>query len=227
MQITDIITRFLDVVFSLLALIFLMPIFIPIMIILKLTGEGEIFYFQNRIGKDEKYFKLIKFATMVKNSANIGTGEVTLANDSRVLPFGKFLRKTKINELAQLLNILKGDISVIGPRPQTKKYYFAFNKEDRKYISQVKPGLSGIGSVVFRDEEGILEQVKNPVEFDLKIISPYKGQLETWYVKNRSVLLYFQLIILTIMAVLIPEKKLYKKWLYDLPQEPEELKNLI
>ena len=227
MQITDIITRFLDVVFSLLALIFLMPIFIPIMIILKLTGEGEIFYFQNRIGKDEKYFKLIKFATMVKNSANIGTGEVTLANDSRVLPFGKFLRKTKINELAQLLNILKGDISVIGPRPQTKKYYFAFNEEDRKYISQVKPGLSGVGSIVFRDEEGILEQVKNPVEFDLKIISPYKGQLETWYVKNRSVLLYFQLIILTIVAVLMPEKKLYKKWLYDLPQEPEELKKLI
>ena len=227
MRITDIIIRFLDIIFSLLALILLLPIFIPIMIILKLTGEGEVFYFQDRIGKDEKYFKLIKFATMVKNSANIGTGEVTLANDSRVLPFGKFLRKTKINELAQLLNILKGDISVIGPRPQTKKYYFAFNEEDRKYISQVKPGLSGVGSVVFRDEEGILEQVENPVEFDLKIISPYKGQLETWYVKNRSVKLYFQLIISTIIAVLMPEKKLYKEWLYDLPRIPIELKDLV
>lgn len=227
MRITDIIIRFLDIIFSLLALILLLPIFIPIMIILKLTGEGEVFYFQNRIGKNEKYFKLIKFATMVKNSANIGTGEVTLANDSRLLPFGKFLRKTKINELAQLLNILKGDISVIGPRPQTKKYYFAFNEEDRHYISQIKPGLSGVGSIVFRDEEVILEQVENPVEFDLKIISPYKGQLETWYVKNKSVKLYFQLIMLTIIAVFMPENKLYKEWLYDLPQIPIELKDLV
>ena len=120
--------RFFDIFFSGLALIVLSPLLVPVVIILKFTGEGEVFYLQDRVGKDGKIFKLMKFATMLKDSPNMGTGTVTVKDDPRVLPFGKFLRKTKINELPQLLNILKGDISIIGWRPQTKKYYYLFLK---------------------------------------------------------------------------------------------------
>ncbi len=107
----DKLIRFFDILFSGIALVVLSPLLIPIMIVLKVTGEGEIFYLQKRIGKDGKPFKIIKFATMLKNSPNIGTTTVTVKDDPRVLPFGKFLRKTKINELPQLINILKGDMS--------------------------------------------------------------------------------------------------------------------
>ena len=115
--------RLLDILLSGIALLVFSPLMIPISIILKLTGEGEIFFLQERIGKGGHKFKLIKFATMLKNSANIGTGTVTVKGDPRVLPVGKFLRKTKINELPQLLNILVGDMSVIGPRPLTSQTF--------------------------------------------------------------------------------------------------------
>ena len=223
----DFAIRFFDILFSLIALIVLTPLFIPIIIILRFTGEGEIFYFQDRIGKNEKVFQLIKFATMLKDSAKLGTGEVTLANDIRVLPFGSFLRKTKINELPQLINILKGDISVIGPRPQTSKYYYAYLEKDREFISKVKPGLSGIGSVIFRDEEVILSKVNDPVSFDLNVITPYKGKLESWYVRNRSIFLYFKLIFLTIIVVLFSDINKYNNWFEDLPKPPKELEGLL
>ena len=107
--------RFFDILFSALALLVLSPLLLPIVLILKLSGEGEIFFLQERIGKGGQVFKLFKFATMLKDSPNIGTGTVTMKGDPRVLPVGKFLRKTKINELPQLLNIFFGDTSVIGP----------------------------------------------------------------------------------------------------------------
>jgi len=223
-SLTDKIIRFFDIVFSLIALIILSPILIIVIVILKLTGEGEIFYIQQRVGKDGKIFGLLKFATMLKNSANMGPGEITLSNDKRVLPFGKFLRKTKINELAQLMNILKGDMSIIGPRPQTIKYYNAFNEDDRQELSTVRPGLSGIGSIIFRDEENLLSKVDNPVEFDLKFITPYKGKLESWYVQNKSLFLYFKLIFSTVYVVVFPKKQIGFK---NLPELPRELKILL
>ncbi len=223
----DLVTRVLDIFFSGLALILLSPVLIPVMVLLKFTGEGDIFYLQERIGKNERKFKLIKFATMLKDSANIGSGELTLPNDSRVLPIGKFLRKTKLNELPQLINIFIGDMSIIGPRPQTAKYYYKYSEEDRKFISKVRPGLSGIGSVVFRDEEEILSKVNNPLLFDMEIITPYKGELERWFVENRSIVLYFELIVLTILAVVMSQIMLYKKWLKDIPKSPLELKKYL
>ena len=223
----DKLIRFFDILFSSLALIVFSPLLIPIVVILKFTGEGEVFYFQERIGKNGKPFKLIKFATMLKNSHNIGPGEITLPNDSRVLPFGKFLRKTKINELPQLINILKGDLSVIGWRPQTFKYYNAFGVENQKLISSIPPGLSGIGSIIFRHEEAIFEKIDNPVEFDLQIITPYKGELEKWYVRNRSLKLYFELIFITVIVVLFPDKFNVYKYYTTLPKPPKELEELL
>jgi lipopolysaccharide/colanic/teichoic acid biosynthesis glycosyltransferase len=218
--------RVFDIIFSLFALLLFSIFLIPIVIILKFTGEGEIFFSQERVGKGGKLFPLLKFATMLKDSPNIGSGTVTLKDDPRVLPLGKFLRKTKINELPQLLNILKGDMSFIGPRPQAKRNFEAYSKEAQKEIKKVKPGISGIGSIFFRDEEEILsdENIDREKFYD-DIIMPYKGELEIWYVKHQSLGLYFKLILLTLLIVLIPSYSIdFKKWFdKDIPNPPSEL----
>nr|WP_297705272.1 sugar transferase [uncultured Butyrivibrio sp.] len=219
-------TRFFDVLFSLLAIIILLPFMIPIMIGLKLTGEHDIFYGQSRVGKGGKEFKLLKFATMLRNSPNLPGGLFTAENDPRMLPMGPFLRKTKINELPQLLNILAGQMSVIGYRPQVRKQYNFFPEEDQKVMATDIPGLSGLGAVVFRDEEEMLRKVDNHEEFYEKIISPYKSKLECWYIENKSLKNYFKLIWLTIKAVIKPGDDSWKK-LNNLPEMPEELKTYL
>ena len=193
--------RFFDIFLSGFAIIIFTPILVPIMVFLKLTGEGEIFFQQARVGKDKTPFQLLKFATMLKNSENMGAGTVTLKNDSRVLPFGKFLRKTKLNELPQLFNIFRGDMSVIGPRPLHKKQFSFYSEEHQDIIASTMPGLSGVGSIVFRDEERILQSSGDPDAIYKQKISPVKGMLEKWYVENKSIYLYFKLILLTIIAV--------------------------
>jgi len=220
--------RFFDILFSGLALIIFSPFLIPISIILRFTGEGEVFYIQPRVGKDGKRFGLYKFATMLKNSENIGTGTVTVKNDPRVLPVGKLLRKTKINELPQLINIFLGDMSVIGPRPQTERCFFAFPKESQDAIIKVKPGLSGIGSIIFRDEESILDDPDiDRLQFYDDIIAPYKGELEQWYIEHQNMYTYFMLIGLTVWVVLFPKSNIYNTIFKDLPNAPEELSAFI
>ena len=211
--------RFLDIIVSLLSLIFLLPIFIPIIIILRLTAEGEVFYFQERYGIYNSKFQIWKFATMLKNSMNMGTGSITLNNDPRVTKIGFFLRKTKINELPQLINILKGDISLVGPRPLVTKTFKAYPDEVQLIIYNVKPGLTGIGSIIFRDEESIISDVRDedPHEFYKRVIAPYKGKLEVWYQNNCSFFLDLKLIFLTAWVILFPKSKLYEKWFTDLP----------
>ena len=211
--------RLLDVIVSLTSLIILLPVFLPIIFILRISAEGEVFYFQERYGIRNSRFQIWKFATMLKNSMNIGTGSITLKNDPRVTKIGSFLRKTKINELPQIINILKGDISLVGPRPLVFKTFSAYTKEVQSKIYNVKPGLTGIGSIIFRDEESIISAVKqeNPHEFYKRVIAPYKGELEMWYQKNKSFLLDIQLIFMTAWVILVPTSKLYEKWFKDLP----------
>jgi len=211
--------RLLDLVLSLVSLIILLPVFIPIIIILKFTAEGEVFYFQERIGINNSRFQIWKFATMLKNSMNMGSGSITLQNDSRVTKIGVFLRKTKINELPQIINILKGDISLVGPRPLVDKTFSAYNKEVQSKIYNVKPGLTGIGSIIFRDEESIISAVtdEDPHDFYKRVIAPYKGELEMWYQDHRSLYLDFQLIFMTAWVIVFSETKLYEKWFEDLP----------
>ena len=212
--------RLLDITLSFLALIILLPVFVPIIIILKFSAEGEVFYFQERLGIHNSRFKIWKFATMLKNSMNIGTGSITLQNDPRVTRIGSFLRKTKINELPQIINILKGDISLVGPRPLVTKTFAAYNEDVQSKIYNVKPGLTGIGSIIFRDEESIISAVKDedPHEFYKRIIAPYKGELEMWYQSNCSFLLDLQIILMTAWVILVPTSKLYEKWFKDLPK---------
>lgn len=219
--------RIFDLIFSGLALLILSPLLIPLVIILRVTGEGEIFFPQIRIGQGSKSFKLYKFATMLKDSPNIGNGTVTLHKDPRILPMGHFLRKTKINELPQLFNIFLGDMSIIGPRPQAKRSFDAFSSSAQESIIKVKPGLSGAGSIVFRNEEGMMHANKNPNEFYDKIVMPYKGDLEKWYVVNKGIKTYFLLIALTVFVVLFSKSGLIWKIFNDMPKPPKELEPWI
>lgn len=215
--------RFLDIVFSGLALLLLSPLLVPIAIALRLSGEGEVFYVQQRVGRGGRPFGLYKFATMLKNSPNLGTGTVTVKNDPRVLPLGRWLRKTKINELPQLLNILKGDMSIVGPRPQTQRCFDAFPARSQAQIVKVRPGLSGIGSIVFRDEEELMHASAEPEKFYDSVIMPYKGLLEEWYVAHQGLHTYFVSIVATAWAVLFPSSQFVWRAFSDLPPPPPEL----
>ena len=211
--------RTFDILLSSASLLCFLPFGIIISIILKFSGEGEIFYPQSRIGKGGETFELLKFATMLKESPNLGTGDITLQNDPRVLRFGKYLRITKLNEVPQLFNILKGDMSIIGPRPLTPKNFDCYTEHFKTEITKVRPGLSGIGSIVFRDEESIIaNSSKSHIDCYKEDISPYKGNLELWYIKNLSFLLDIKLILLTIWIVMVPKSTLFRKVLKNLPE---------
>lgn len=216
-------TRLFDILLSGTALLVLSPLLIPLVIALRLTGEGEIFFVQQRVGRGGKPFGLFKFATMLKDSPNIGTGTVTLKNDPRVLPLGGFLRKTKINELPQLLNILFGNMSIIGPRPQTQRCFDAFPARSQAEIIKVRPGLSGIGSIVFRGEEELMHANADPDHFYDHVIMPYKGLLEEWFVANQNLITYLQCILLTAWVVLRPQSRVIWSALPNLPLPPAEL----
>ena len=211
--------RVFDIIVSVIAILILSPLLIPIIIGLKLTGEGYVFYYQKRIGYRNKYFNIIKFATMLKNSPNIGTGIITLRNDPRVLPMGKFLRKTKINELPQVFNVLLGDMSLVGPRPLVDKTFNAYPEDVRYSIYNCKPGITGIGSVIFRDEEQLMSSTTQPpAEFYEKQIAPYKAELEMWYQRHRSFWVDLLILFLTGWKVIFPESSLAHKFFKNLPK---------
>jgi lipopolysaccharide/colanic/teichoic acid biosynthesis glycosyltransferase len=213
----QLIKRFFDFLFSLVALIILSPLLIPIIILLKLSGEHEVFYFQKRIGHKNREFDIWKFATMMKDSPNIGTGEITLRNDPRVTKMGKFLRKTKINELPQIINVLKGDMSIVGPRPLMKKSFDHYTPEVQKVIYNTRPGITGIGSVIFRDEEKIMSESKD-LQATYKQIFQYKGQVEMWYQQHVSFYTDFMIIFLTAWHIIFSGSKLVYKVFPGLPK---------
>jgi lipopolysaccharide/colanic/teichoic acid biosynthesis glycosyltransferase len=212
--------RLIDIILSLLAIIILFPILFPVMIVLLITGENHIFYFQERIGYKNNPFFIYKFATMLKNSPNMGSGLHTRKNDTRILPFGGFMRKTKINELPQLFNILFGSMSIVGPRPLVDKTFEPYSKIVKENIYNVKPGLTGIGSIIFRDEEELLSKTNLPLdEFYKNEISPYKGELELWYQKKQSFTTDLIIIIVTAYTVIFPNNSLVYKIFKDLPKK--------
>lgn len=211
-----IIKRFFDFLFSLVALVFLSPFLIPIIILLKLTGEHEVFYFQKRVGYNSSEFDIWKFATMVKNSPNIGTGEITLRNDPRVTSMGKFLRKTKINELPQIINVLIGDMSIVGARPLMKKSFDLYSGEVKAVVYNTRPGITGIGSIIFRDEEKLISE-SSDIQQTYRQIFQYKGELEKWYQRNISFYTDFMIIFLTAWHIVFSESKLVHKVFPSLP----------
>lgn len=217
--------RLFDLCFSIVIIIILLPIALPIILTLRFSGEGEIFYRQSRIGYKGTKFEVIKFATMLKNSQSIGTGTITVKDDPRVLPFGKFLRKSKINELPQLINVLRGDMSFIGPRPLTVETFCLYEEETQNIITSVQPGLSGLGSIVFRSEENLLSEAGNAKEFYSMHIAPYKASLELWYVEHRSLKLNVVLMFITIYIVFFPNSTAGIRSLKNIPQMSTTLRD--
>jgi lipopolysaccharide/colanic/teichoic acid biosynthesis glycosyltransferase len=214
--------RLFDIAIAALALVMLSPVLVPVIIALLLTGEHEVFYRQERIGRGGKPFGILKFATMLKNSTALPGGDITVRGDPRILPLGGFLRKTKINELPQLINVLIGDMSLIGYRPLTPRVAAMFPDDHWRAIAHLRPGLSGIGSIVFRDEEQILDAASDREEVYREVIAPYKAQLERWYAAHASFGTDLKLIVLTIVAVLKPDFDISQA-LPGLPQAPRPL----
>jgi lipopolysaccharide/colanic/teichoic acid biosynthesis glycosyltransferase len=208
--------RLIDILIATVALILLSPILIPAIIALLLTGEHEVFYFQKRMGYKNRFFSIWKFATMLKNSPNIGTGEITLRNDPRVTSVGKWLRITKINELPQIINVFKGDMSIVGPRPLMEVSFKLYPPEVQEKIYNSPPGMTGIGSLIFRDEEKIVSDAEDPKAMYAKIY-PYKGALELWYQQNASLYTDFMIIFLTAWSILFPKNQLVNKVFKNLP----------
>jgi lipopolysaccharide/colanic/teichoic acid biosynthesis glycosyltransferase len=196
---------------------------LPIMLMLKFTGEHHIFYKQVRIGRYGKEFNVYKFATMLQNSPNLPGGLFTVENDPRILPMGRFLRKTKINELPQLINILKGDMSVVGYRPLVRQGYELYSDEMKQKISHYKPGLSGIASIVLHNEEEIMQKISDKDSFYKNVIMAYKERLEGWFMNNYCLKNYFKVIIVTVIIVLSHSSNAWKKTFRNLPEMPKEL----
>lgn len=211
--------RAADFVLAILALVLLSPVFLLVALLLKLTGDGEVFYRQPRVGYRRGTFKMWKFATMVKDSPNIGARDMCIEGDPRVLPVGRWLRKTKINELPQLLNILTGEMSFVGPRPLMPVSYHALEPFIQERIYMIRPGLTGIGSIFFRDENEIIARSSlGPREAYDQVVLPHKGRLELWYQEHASFWLDLKIIVLTAWVIVFPNSGLVFKVFPTLPR---------
>ncbi|MBO4739000.1 MAG: sugar transferase [Bacteroidales bacterium] len=176
--------RFFDILFSLIGLLLLSPILLIIAILIKTTSKGRIFYRQIRVGKDNKDFFLLKFRTMRENADK--NGLLTVGNhDNRITKIGYYLRKTKADELPQLLNVLKGEMSIVGPRPEVRKYVDYYTEEQRKVLL-VRPGLTDIASIAYINENEILAQAENPEQTYIEQIMQEKLKLNFEYIAHIS-----------------------------------------
>ncbi len=193
------------------ALLLLSPVLLLVMVILRLTGEGEVFYVQERIGRQGQRFGLFKFVTMRKDSPKYGA--VTVQGDPRVLPVGRTLRAWKINELPQLLNVVRGEMSIVGPRPLVEETFSCYPAAVQATVLEMKPGLTGLGSLVFRSEEAVLGASPKPrMTCYREDIAPLKGALEEWYFARRSFALDLKLVLATALSVVSPKGRFYLRW---------------
>jgi len=188
--------RIFDILSSLLVLLVLLPIFVLISIAILLDSKGRIFYKQIRVGKNQKEFNLLKFRTM--NSGSDKKGQLTVGtNDSRITKIGSVLRKYKLDEFPQLINVIKGEMSIVGPRPEVPKYVNLYSEEQLKVLS-VRPGLTDLASIEFINENEILGKSDNPEKEYIENIMPQKLSLNLKYIENQSFIGDFKLIFRTI-----------------------------
>ena len=191
--------RIFDIVATLIGGILLLPLIIVIIIWIKTTSKGPIFYIQKRVGLNFKEFNLYKFRSMVVNADRIGPS-VTSGDDPRITKIGKILRRTKIDELPQLINVLKGDMSLVGPRPEVIKFVEQ-KKEDYKIILSIKPGITDNAAIEYRNEETIMEQYENKEKAYIDIVLPQKIKLYKKYINNISFIGDLKLILKTIKVI--------------------------
>jgi len=192
--------RLFDVIFAFIGLILFSPILIIVAILLKLSGPGPIFFRGKRVGLNEKPFKIYKFRTMVVGAEEMG-GPSTASDDPRLTSIGKFLKKFQFDELPQLINVLKGEMSLVGPRPEVPLYVNMMTEEEKKIILSVRPGMTDLASLWNFHEGEILKGSPDPEKTYMEKIRPKKIQLQLDYVKNCSFWLDLKIILKTIIKV--------------------------
>lgn len=191
--------RSFDILVSLIALILLAPLFLILALIIKLTTRGPVFYRGRRVGRGGEIFSMHKFRSMVVNADQIGT-HLTPQGDPRVTKIGRFLRKTKMDELPNIIDVLKGDMSFVGPRPESPLYAKYYN-ERQKQVLNVRPGMVGPTQIKYRHEEVILKDKKDPDTYYVQELMPQKLEIDLDYIKNRSFLLDVKIIFKALLAV--------------------------
>ncbi len=190
--------RAFDVVSSAAGLVVLAPVFLAVAVAIKLDDQGPVFFRQERVGRDGKVFRIHKFRSMRVAGAG---ALVTSANDSRITPVGAFLRKSKLDELPQLIDVLLGDMSVVGPRPEVPRYVELWGDEARREILSVRPGISDPAAIAFRNEQEELAAVDDPERHYVEVILPKKVAMYRDYVRNRSFLGDLGVIVRTVQAI--------------------------
>ena len=192
--------RLFDIVLSLLGLLFLLPIFVILAVWIKFDSQGSIFFRQIRVGKDGRDFRIYKFRTMIVNAEKMGI--ITIGErDPRITNSGYFLRKYKLDELPQLINVLKGEMSFVGPRPEVRKYVEMYNQEQLKILT-VKPGITDYASIEYINEDEILGKSFNPEKTYIEEIMPQKIKYNMKYINNKTVIEYFKIVFLTIIKII-------------------------
>ena len=194
------IKRTFDIVASFIGIIILSPFLIIISIIIKCTSEGPVLFKQKRVGKNEKVFEIYKFRTMVVNAEKLGT-QITIGADNRITKIGNFLRKYKLDELTQLFNVFKGEMSLVGPRPEVPRYVDLYTKE-QKEVLKVRPGITDYASLKYSDENDLLGKVENPEEYYINVIMQDKLKLNLEYVKDNNIFRDIKIIFQTILKCL-------------------------
>jgi lipopolysaccharide/colanic/teichoic acid biosynthesis glycosyltransferase len=197
-EVNLILKRILDVVLSAAGLVVLALPMLVIVVIIRITSPGPVFYRATRVGRGGRLFRLYKFRSMVVNADQVGP-RITGSDDARITPVGRFLRRTKLDELPQLINVLRGEMSLVGPRPEDPKYVSFYTPEQRAVLS-VRPGITGAASVMYRHEEALLE-CDNREERYVQEIMPAKLALDLEYVRNVSVMRDIKLITQTLRAL--------------------------
>jgi lipopolysaccharide/colanic/teichoic acid biosynthesis glycosyltransferase len=192
-----IVKRIFDLICSTLGLIVLSPVLIIIAIRIKTGSDGPVFFRQIRVGENNKEFEILKFRTMVVDAEKLGR-QITVGNDSRITKIGAFLRKYKLDELPQLINVFKGEMSLVGPRPEVPRYVKLYNEEQKKVL-EVKPGITDLASIRYRDENDLLGEAENPDEFYINIIMPDKLALNLEYINKNNVFFDIYIIFKTII----------------------------
>lgn len=192
--------RFFDIFFSTIGLIILSPLFLVVAVLIKFDSRGPVFFRQARVGINFREFNIYKFRTMVNNASNKGP-QITVGGDSRITRVGKVLRRYKIDELPQLLNVLTGDMSLVGPRPEVKKYVELF-RSDYENILRVRPGITDPASIMYSNEESMLSFSENWEDDYIRKILPQKIKLSSRYVcSNKNLLSEINIILKTIIKI--------------------------
>jgi lipopolysaccharide/colanic/teichoic acid biosynthesis glycosyltransferase len=191
--------RIFDIVFSFIGIIILLPIFILISLIILFDSKGGIFYRQIRVGKNNKDFKILKFRTMYPDSDKKGLLTVG-SKDNRITKTGYFLRKYKLDELPQLFNVLTGDMSFVGPRPEVRKYVEMYNEVQKKVLT-VRPGITDYASIEYRNENDILAKSQNPEQTYIKEIMPAKLELNLKYIREKNIITDLKIIYRTVIKI--------------------------